>query len=231
MSSPSVLTASNKICGKWLQCPIPPFTLLIENQFHFILKALQHCMKETNYIGIRIFCQEVCSYKINKLLETHFFNLKSGNDLIMTSYGRGLRTMGKFIRKGTRCPHEGNLQPQSWQKFCQCQHVCWAVVRLSHAEPGNCWGWVSAVDVTQPLKSCLALHLANCKMGFIIIQSIPYLIRTTSETTCQELSACVDVSSNFYLVVITTATITAISSQEKACLRNILTSPPHTSRN
>jgi hypothetical protein len=88
---------------------MPPFTLLIEDQFHFVLKALQHCMKEINYTGIRIFRQEVCSYKINKLLESHFFfNLKNGNNLIMTSYGRGLRRMGKFIRKGTRCLHAGN---------------------------------------------------------------------------------------------------------------------------
>ena len=99
MSSPSVLTVSYKICGKWLDCPIAPFTLLIEGQFYFLLKALQHCMKEMNYIGIRILCQEACSYKINKLLETlfFFFKKKKGKEEKFFSFGRGLRTVGKFI--------------------------------------------------------------------------------------------------------------------------------------
>lgn len=76
---------------------MPLSNLLPEARFHCILKTLKRCTKEKNYLGIRIFCWEECSYRIDKLLETHFVNLKNGNDVMMTFYERRLRTMGKFI--------------------------------------------------------------------------------------------------------------------------------------
>lgn len=76
---------------------MPLSNLLPEARFHCILKTLKRCTKEKNYLGIRIFCREECSYRIDKLLETHFVNLKNGNDLMMTFYERRLGTMGKFI--------------------------------------------------------------------------------------------------------------------------------------
>lgn len=138
--------------------------LLPEARFHCILKTLKRCTKKKNYLGIRIFCREECSYRIDKLLETHLVNLKNWNDLMMTFYERRLRTMGKFIflKKRHRCLHEGNRCPQSLQILMASAGplvVCiWAIVRFSHAEPGNCYRYQQVNHIASHILPSCSLH-------------------------------------------------------------------------
>lgn len=164
VSSPSELKISCKICSKWLNCSMPhsnltrsPISLHTENT------STLHKGKDQRLGSGFSAGKWVLTKSIN--LETHVVNLKNGNDLIMTSYEKRLRTMGNCIRKGTGAYMKvtSTLSPcRFW--WCQQDHssVFGAIVRINHAEPGNCYRYQQGKShsLSNPALPCI-LHSAK----------------------------------------------------------------------